>query len=151
MYSLNNYNYCYSVPTQLSAYQVGYLSQGEVVWVNGTNGTWLQIVEPTTNSVMYVQASTMGYYSGSGSSTTSYTYGLGSTVWIRARYSNVPVYTDTSRSTVSGYIPYSTTPLTVRNQVGSLICVSFYNSSNVYTTGYLDSSYLTSTYGSYNA
>lgn len=153
MYSLNNYNYCYSVPTQLSSYQVGYLSQGEVVWANATNGTWLQILEPSTNAVMYVPAANMGNYSGGpggGSNTTSYTYGVGSIVYLRAYYTSQPVYSNTSATAAAGSIPNNTTPLTVRSQVGSLVCVSFYNgASNI--VGYIDKNYLTSTYGSYNA
>jgi|GEM_PF-6703100 len=151
MYSLTNYNYCYSVPTALSTYQTGYLSQGETVWANATNGTWLQIVVDnvfgSSSTVMYVPASTMGYYGGTTNTSTNMTYPAGSPVWLRTRYVNEPAYKDTSRTSVAGYIPSYTTSLTVTSQVGNMICVTWYDNGSY--IGYLDVSKVSSTYNTW--
>lgn len=148
MYAPNNYTYCYTIPTEQSAYRTGYLSAGEQVWAVATNGTWVQVL--INGSVMYVPATRLANYSGNvGSGGGSL---IGSTVYAQ-KYAGAPTYTNTSGSVYSFKEGGETVTrvtrgkaLTVLFQIGEFYNVSWRDAEGDYHTAYVEADRVAATY-----
>lgn len=140
MYAPSSYTYCYSIPSEQSAYRTGYLDRNEQVWAIATNGVWVQIL--VNGTVMYVPASKLAYYNGSiGSGSGSL---IGSTVYVQ-KYAGAPTYKNTSGTVYefkegSEYVTRVTRgkALTVLFQVGDWINVSWRDADGDYHTAYVE-------------
>lgn len=129
MYAVDDYVYCYSVPSETKSYREGYLDDGERVWALAGNSDWIKVM--IDDEIYYVPAddlSSSGYYYYDDDDGD---YSIGSYVYVD-KYSGAATYANTSRSPfyVSGestaYGKLSRgTKLTVKGQVGSLLLVSF--------------------------
>ncbi|HWR22979.1 MAG TPA: SH3 domain-containing protein [Feifaniaceae bacterium] len=95
MYAPKSYTYCYSIPYEQSSYRTGYLSRNEQVWAVATNGEWIQIL--IDDETMYVPASDLEYYSGSGSGSG---YGSpGQTMYVQ-KLAGAPAYKDLGKNEI---------------------------------------------------
>ena len=140
MYAPNNYTYCYSIPTEQSAYRTGYLSAGEQVWAAATNGTWVQVL--INGGVMYVPAAKLAYYSGNVGSGSGAQ--VGSTVYVQ-KYAGATTYENTNGKLFYydegdgniNYVPRGKA-LTVRFQAGTYYNVSWYDARGNARTAYVE-------------
>lgn len=140
MYALSSYTYCYSIPSEQSAYRTGYLDRNEQVWAVATNGVWIQIL--VNGSMMYVPASKLAYYNGPiGSGSGSL---IGSTVYVQ-KYAGATTYKNTSGTIYEfkeggEYVSRVTRgkALTVLFQIGSYYNVSWRDADGDYHTAYVE-------------
>ncbi|HWR22962.1 MAG TPA: SH3 domain-containing protein, partial [Feifaniaceae bacterium] len=86
MYALSSRVYCYSAPSERTAYSVGYLSLNETVWAIASNGTWTQAYVQGERDPLYILANKLGY-SGAGT-------GTGAGVLYVQYYTGAPTYSD---------------------------------------------------------
>ncbi len=148
MYAPNNYTYCYSIPSELSAYRTGYLSAGEQVWAVATNGTWVQVL--INGTVMYVPAAKLAYYSGN--TGTGGSAVVGSTVYPQ-KYAGAPTYSNVSKTvyrfTEKGELTDRVargTALTVLFQLNEFYNVSWRDADGDYHTAYVEIDRVASNY-----
>ena len=147
MYAINNYTYCYTIPSDQSAYRTGYLSGGEQVWAVATNGTWIQV--SVNGTLMYVPASKLANYTGNVGNGSGV---IGSTVYVQ-KYAGAPTYKNTS-GTVYDFKENGETvtrvtrgkALTVLFQMGSFYNVSWRDAEGDFHTAYVDVDRVASTY-----
>ncbi len=153
MYAIDDYTYCYSVPSATSSYRKGYLDEDERVWALAGNSTWTKVlVDDTIYYVKTADLTSSGYYY---DDEDDGDYSIGSRVY-PAKYSGAPTYANTARTpykvsdedTAYGKISRGTA-LTVKGQVGSLLLVSWRDDRDEHNTGktltaYVDLSLVTS-------
>ena len=152
MYAISSYTYCYSIPSELSAYRTGYLERNERVWAVATNGTWMQLV--INGATMYVPANRLGYVSESGSG--GY---IGATMYVQ-KYAGATTYSDANGTTVSSYSyrPYGATAnetvsridravaVTINYQIGNFVNVTWIGRDNGPHTAFVEADRIASNY-----